>query len=421
MTLGAAGGASEQLMTPTSVRGHVGCVASGVSRHLQRQCLLGGDAAAFLTYSCIAQDQELLFQRLQKHHHRDLSSASAAAAQTTASVPQQSQSAHQATIATASQPFKSSSSTILSEATMGSNTVTPQTLLAGAREYTKLFTGGAKIGIPRLTPQEQASPLGASLTHVVTVFYSMTQWLMQERAAAAATAAAGISGSSSSSPCSSCDETATIDNKSSRIKNNNDKNEKATNQQEPQQQPSQKQVPSSKRRSSSITTTTSNRSNSDEQKPAAVTQQQQHQSRLQHDQEQLNTDNMVGFQGNLQQRQYASIAPPSFLPLQNSSSSSQALALGAILAQHQQYPQQHYTDYRDLGGNSNFPINNPDVRQQQQQQQHQQHHFAPSRQQPQQSRNVPPHPSLPTSRISESTAPTDSSGGGGGGGQDSNY
>ncbi|KAL7580128.1 hypothetical protein ACA910_012887 [Epithemia clementina (nom. ined.)] len=110
--------------------------------------LMGGDVAAYLTYSCIAEDSKLAESKNNKPEtdRQDLNEQ---------------------------EP---------SLATTGENGegLTPQQLWNGSQDYAKYFTGST-IKLPTLTEAERASPLGVSMSHVVSLFYSMTQQVMKLR------------------------------------------------------------------------------------------------------------------------------------------------------------------------------------------------------------------------------------------------
>jgi len=88
--------------------------------------LLGGDLAAFLTYAVMVEEEEVSAADLHPH------------------------------------------------------LLSPDAIRNGSKEYAKYFTG-AKIPFPLLTEEERKSPLGISISHVLSLFYSMTQYLMKER------------------------------------------------------------------------------------------------------------------------------------------------------------------------------------------------------------------------------------------------
>lgn len=59
----------------------------------------------------------------------------------------------------------------------------PDVIRSEPQAYEKLFSSGAQIPLPVLTPEEKRSPLGVSIGHVIAIFGSMTQHLMKEREA----------------------------------------------------------------------------------------------------------------------------------------------------------------------------------------------------------------------------------------------
>lgn len=121
LTMGAAGGASSnhlQLLPATTIVEMMG----------SENVLIGGDAAAHLAYTVMAEEKQVLNMKngevsSHQHHHG---------------------------------------------------------MLLPDMAYTKGFTG-ATIPFPTLTEEERRSPLGVSISHVIGLFYSMTQHLGKER------------------------------------------------------------------------------------------------------------------------------------------------------------------------------------------------------------------------------------------------
>lgn len=62
----------------------------------------------------------------------------------------------------------------------GSGDLASSVMQNGTREFAKYVTG-AKIPFPILTEAERKSPLGVSISHVVSLFYSMTQYIVRAR------------------------------------------------------------------------------------------------------------------------------------------------------------------------------------------------------------------------------------------------
>lgn len=119
LTVGAVGGggsnrAMSRLASPSAIAEMMGL-----------QSLLGGDVAAFLSYSVLADESDT------------------------------------------------------SLAASGGDSPT-DVIRSGSEEYAKYFTG-ARIPFPVLTEDERKSPLGVSISHVISLFYSMTQCVMKER------------------------------------------------------------------------------------------------------------------------------------------------------------------------------------------------------------------------------------------------
>lgn len=112
LTMGAAGGASD-MVPPVAIMDMMGT-----------ENILGGDAAAFLAYSVMAQEQQ----------------------------------------AAAGDPYRLSPDMMNVKDLPG--------------------TAGARLPFPTLTEEERKSPLGVSISHVMGLFYSMTQHVMKEREAA---------------------------------------------------------------------------------------------------------------------------------------------------------------------------------------------------------------------------------------------
>ena len=131
--------------------GRSGCASnyaepSAILEMMGIEKLMGGDVAAYLTYSCMAEDSK------------------------------ETESKGESDPLLMAQQY---------DQLVGSGEnldgLTPQQLWNGSQEYTKIFTG-SKISLPTLTDKERASALGISLNHVISLFYSMTQHVMQKRA-----------------------------------------------------------------------------------------------------------------------------------------------------------------------------------------------------------------------------------------------
>lgn len=124
--------------------------------------LLGGDVAAFLTYSVMLEDEHAELMR------------------------------HKGDVSMATNPLHSEHSASAAETSLlllrhnwdlqQSSASQQNSFLTSAMEYSQgLSSGSVRIALPALTEEERQSSLGVSISHVVGLFHSMSHHLMKER------------------------------------------------------------------------------------------------------------------------------------------------------------------------------------------------------------------------------------------------
>lgn len=149
--------------TPSAVVGMIGetpghdTKSSTCSKEDTTKILLGGDFAAFLTYSVMLEEEHAKLRKQEEVGPTD---------------PNLFQS-----LSSASEPPVASLMMLRNGGDLSSQ---PHSFLPSAMEYTQGLSG-ARIPLPVLTEEERQSSLGVSISHVVGLFYSMTHNLMKER------------------------------------------------------------------------------------------------------------------------------------------------------------------------------------------------------------------------------------------------